>query len=107
MTGTYFVGRLTDKYGLKVLIAEGDHQSNVHNALYNELAKDNFLPETRAMFKAAIADLVARGAQVIILGCTEFGMLVNQEDSPVPIIDTSIAHAEAAVELALRDTGDQ
>ncbi|KAH6959904.1 aspartate racemase [Ilyonectria sp. MPI-CAGE-AT-0026] len=91
MTGTYFVGRLQQK----------EHQTNVHNALYEELAKNIFLPETRQKFKAAIADLVARGAEVIILGCTEFGMLVQPEDSTVPIIDTSIAHAEAAVELAL------
>ncbi|RTE82572.1 hypothetical protein BHE90_002929 [Fusarium euwallaceae] len=102
MTGTYFVGRL-QKAGLKVLIAEGEHQENVHNALYQELAKNIFLPETRQKFKAAIADLVARGAQTIILGCTEFGMLVSQEDSSVPIIDTSIVHAEAAVDLALAE----
>lgn len=103
MTGSYFVGRLRERYGLKVLIAEGEHQSNVHNALYAELTKGIFLPKTRAKFKAAIADLVARGAEVIILGCTEFGMLVKAEDSPVPIIDTTIEHAKAAVEMALSD----
>ncbi|CAG7976113.1 unnamed protein product [Penicillium olsonii] len=101
MTGTYFVGRLQDKYGLNVLVAEGEHENNVHNALYQELAKNVFLPETRAKFKAAIADLVSRGAEAVILGCTEFGMLVKEEDSVVPIIDTSYAHAEAAVDLAL------
>lgn len=101
MTGTYFVGRLKEKYGLNVLVAEGQHESNVHNALYEELAKGMFLPATRNKFKAAIEDLVKRGAQIIILGCTEFGMLVDQEDSAVPVIDTSIAHAEAAVAFAL------
>lgn len=101
MTGTYFVGRLREKYGLEVLVAEGEHESNVHNALYQELARNMFLPETKAKFKAAIADLVVRGAQVVILGCTEFGMLVSSEDSSVPIIDTSVAHSEAAVNLAL------
>lgn len=101
MTGTYFVGRLKEKYTLDVLVAEGQHEENVHTALFQELAKNIFLPETRDKFKAAIADLVSRGAQAIILGCTEFGMLVTQEDSAVPIIDTSIAHAEAAVDLAL------
>ncbi|KAF5005365.1 hypothetical protein FDECE_8177 [Fusarium decemcellulare] len=102
MTGTYFVGRL-HKYGLQVLIAEGEHQENVHNALYQELAKNIFLPETRQKFKAAMADLVVRGAEAIVLGCTEFGMLVQQEDSTVPILDTSIVHAEAAVDLALAE----
>ncbi|WP_175696013.1 aspartate/glutamate racemase family protein [Burkholderia ambifaria] len=101
MTGTYFVNRLKDRYGLDVVIAEGEHQENVHNALYEELAKGIFLPETREKFRRAIADLVSRGAEVIVLGCTEFGMLVKPEDSPVPIVDTTIAHAEAAVRLAL------
>ena len=103
MTGNYFVGRLKQRYGLNVLIAEGEHQDNVHNALYEELAKGIFLPATREKFKVAIADLVERGAEVIILGCTEFGMLVKAEDSAVPIIDTTITHAEAAVDLALAD----
>lgn len=101
MKGTYFVGRLEQKYGLKVLVAHGEHENNVHNALYQELARNIFLPETRVKFKAAIVDLVANGAEAIILGCTEFGMLLQEEDSPVPIIDTSFAHAEAAVDFVL------
>lgn len=101
MTGTYFVGRLQQNYSFKVLIAEGEHQANVHDALYQELAKGIFLEETREKFRAALADLVARGAEMVILGCTEFGMLVTQKDCTVPLIDTSIAHAEAAIEMAL------
>ena len=103
MTGTYFAGRLRDRYGLNVLVAEGEHGDNVDNALYTELARGVVLPATRARFQAAIADLVARGAEVIILACTEFGMVVQAEDSPVPVIDTTIAHAQAAVEMALTD----
>jgi aspartate racemase len=101
MTGSYFVERLRDRYALNVLIAEGEHQANVHDALYNELAKGIFSAHTRAKFNAAIQDLVARRAEAIILGCTEFGILVAPEDSPVPIIDTTIAHAQAAVDLAM------
>lgn len=101
MTGSYFVGRLEEKYGLRVLVTEGEHEVNVHDALYQELAKNVFRAETRARFRAAIAHLVQYGAQAVILGCTEFGMLVGQEDSAVPVIDTSIVHAEAAVEVAL------
>ena len=62
MAGDYFVGRLQNQYGLKVLVAEGEHQDNVHNALYQELAKGEFLPGTRDKFKAAIADLISRAA---------------------------------------------
>lgn len=102
MTGNYFVGRLRDRYGLQVLVAAGEHQENVHDALYAELAKGIFLPSTRERFKAAITDLVERGAQAVILGCTEFGMLLEAEDSPVPLIDTTVAHAEAAADMALQ-----
>ncbi|OBF29338.1 aspartate/glutamate racemase [Mycobacterium sp. ACS1612] len=102
MTSSYFVGRLRDRYGLKVLVAEGEHQDNAHNALYAELAKGIFLTATREKFKAAIADLVERGAQAVILGCTEFGMLIDANDSPVPLIDTTVAHAEAAVDMAFQ-----
>jgi aspartate racemase len=103
LTGTYFAGRLRRRYGLDVLVAEGEHQDNVHNALYAELARGAVLPATRARFQAAITDLVARGAEVIVLACTEFGLLVQPGDSPVPVIDTTIAHAQAAVEMALAD----
>lgn len=103
MTGDYFVGRLQNQ-GVNVLIAEGEHQDNVHNALYEELAKGQFLHSTRDKFTAAIADLASRGAEAVILGCTEFGLLVQPEDSPVPLIDTTVAHAVAAVDRALADT---
>jgi aspartate racemase len=103
MTGTYFAGRLRRRYGLNVLVAEGKHQDNVHKALYAELARGAVLPATRAKFQAAITDLVARGAEVIVLACTEFGMVVEAGDSPVPVIDTAIAHAQAAVDMALAD----
>ena len=104
MTGDYFVGRLENRFGLHVLIAEGENQDNVHDALYQELAKGVFLDATRDKFKAAIADLVERGAEAVILGCTEFGLLLRHEDSPVPLIDTTVAHAVAAVDRALNDT---
>ena len=103
MTGTYFTGRLRRRYGLNVLVAEGEHQDNVHNALYAELAHGTVLPATRARFQAAITDLAARGAEVIVLACTEFGMVVQPGESPVPVIDTTIAHAQAAAEMALAD----
>jgi aspartate racemase len=74
----------------------------VHSALYGELAKGMFLPATRVKFKAAITD-VQRGAQAVILGCTEFGILLEAGDSPVPLIDTTLAHAQAAVEMALQE----
>lgn len=83
------------------LKAAGADFDNIHNALYQELVKDVFLPETREKFRAAIRDLTDRGAQAVILGCTEFGLLVKPEDCAVPLIDTTYAHAMAAVDRAL------
>jgi aspartate racemase len=103
MCGDFFVKRLENRYGLDVLIAEGVHQDNVHHALYAELARGVFNEATRARFRAAIADLVGRSAQVIVLGCTEFGLLVKADDSPVPLVDTTVMHVEAAVNAALAD----
>ena len=102
MKGAYFVDRLKEHYDFNVITAEGVHETNVHNALYEELTKGIFRSETRARLKAAMEDLAHRGAEVIILGCTEFGMLVQAEDSPVPMIDTTVAHAHAAVDRALQ-----
>jgi aspartate racemase len=103
MCGDFFVKRLEHRYGLNVLIPEGVHQDNVHHALYAELARGIFKETTRARFRAAIDDLVVRGAQVIVLGCTEFGLLVKAEDSPVSLVDTTVMHVEAAVNAALAD----
>ncbi len=100
MKGSYFTGRLHERYGFDIVLPEGKHLENVHNALYKELAAGIFRPETRVKFKNAIENLVSRGAEAVILGCTEFGMLVKPEDSPVPLIDTTIAHAVAAVDKA-------
>ena len=98
---TFFRGRRQERYGLNVLFPDGAHFDNIHNALYQELVKDVFLPETRDKFRAAIRDLTDRGAEAVILGCTEFGLLVKPEDCAVPLIDTTHAHAMAAVERAL------
>ena len=100
MTASYFVERLRDRYGLHVLIPDAADRDTLNDALFTELAKGIVLPGTRATFTTVINDLVARGADVIVLGCTEFGTLLTVDDSPVPIIDTTIAHARAAVDLA-------
>lgn len=101
MCGTYFTDRLRADYGLEVLIAEGVHQENVHNKLYSEIAKGIFTDETHDQFRDAIADLVKRGAECVILGCTEFNQVVSQRDSAVPLVDTVECHVDAAIELAL------
>lgn len=101
MNGNFFKGRLTERFGLNVLIPEGENFDNIHNALYRELVKGVFLGETREKFKVAMNDLAARGVDIIILGCTEFGLLVKPEDCKVPLLDTTYTHAMAAVDRSL------
>jgi aspartate racemase len=103
MCGDFFVKRLENSYGLRVLIPQGAQQDNVHNALYQELVKGIVTESARVKFRDAITDLIMRGAQTIVLGCTEFGMVVGAEDSSVPVIDTTVMHVESAVNAALAD----
>jgi aspartate racemase len=73
----------------------------VHRIIYEELVAGRVLDASRETYRAVIARLAQRGAQAIILGCTEIMLLVSQADSPVPVFDTTTLHAMAAVDRAL------
>jgi aspartate racemase len=104
MSDEFFVGRLVRDYdGLEVLVPPPEEQVQIHTALDNELARGIFLDATKNMFRQRIADLVNQGAEAIILGCTEFGRLVQAEDSAVPLIDTVFAHTDAIVQAILEE----
>jgi aspartate racemase len=95
-------GRLVERFGLDVLIPEGEAAREVSRVIYEELVRGQFLERSRATYRSAIAGLVGRGAEGIILGCTELPLLVKPEDSSVPLFDTTTLHAMAAVEFALQ-----
>ena len=101
MEEDFYVGRLVDKYGLTVLIPDAQERAEVHRVIYDELCLGQICAPSRARYREIMAGLAARGAQGIILGCTEIGLLVTPEDSPVPLFDTTRLHAEAAVDWAL------
>jgi aspartate racemase len=101
MEQDFYRGRLEDKFGLEVLIPEADDRKAVHDIIYRELVIGQVLDASREVYRAVIQRLVERGAQGIILGCTEIMLLIGQADSPVPVFDTTTLHAEAAVERAL------
>jgi aspartate racemase len=94
-------GRLNHAYDLEVLVPHGEEFAAIDRIVYEELVRGKFLEPSRALCRAAIAGLVARGCQAIVLGCTEFPLLVKPEDSPVPLFDTTTLHALAAVDMAL------
>lgn len=88
-------------HGLSVLIPEHDDLAVVHSVIYDELCRGIVTDESRDAFLAVIDRLVARGAEGVVLGCTEIEMLIRQADSPVPAFPTTRLHVEAAVDWAL------
>jgi aspartate racemase len=101
MEQDFYRGRLADQFSLEVLVPEADDRKAVHDIIYRELVTGQVLDASREVYRGVIARLVERGAQGIILGCTEIMLLVGQEDSAVPIFDTTTLHATAAVDKAL------
>jgi aspartate racemase len=100
MEQDFYRGRL-EEHGLEVLIPEREDREIVHRVIYKELVLGMIKPESRDQYKGIIEKLVAAGAQGIILGCTEIGLLVKEADSRVPLFDTTRIHAVAAVKYAL------
>ena len=103
MEQDFYKGRLLEKYGLEVLTPEQVDRSSVHRIIFDELCLGTVDERSKAQYVRIMADLVARGAQGIILGCTEIMLLVGQADCAVPTFDTTALHVEKAVEFALED----
>jgi aspartate racemase len=101
MEQDFYKGRLAREHGLDVLVPDAADRAVVHRIIYEELVQGRILEASREAYRGVIANLVAAGAEAIILGCTEIMLLVGAEDSPVPLYDTTGLHAEAAVARAL------
>ncbi len=101
MEQDFYKQRLRQKFGLDVLVPDAADRSVVHQVIYKELVAGQVLAASRAAYREIIARLVERGAEAIVLGCTEIMLLVQAEDSAVPLFDTTTLHAHAAVTLAL------
>lgn len=101
MEDAFYKGRLADRHGLHVIVPDDEDRATVHRIIYEELVAGKVLPGSRDAYRAIIARLVERGAEAVILGCTEIMLLVRPEDSQVPLFDTTALHAAAAIEMAL------
>jgi aspartate racemase len=101
MEEDFYKERLVEHFGLEVLIPPLDERQLVHDVIYQELCLGILRSESKGGYSKVISGLAARGAQGIILGCTEISLLVKPEDSPLPLFDTTRIHAEAAVDWAL------
>ena len=97
----FYKDRLAQRHGLEVLVPDAADRALVHQVIYDELVAGTVTEASRAAYREVIAQLVAGGAQGIVLGCTEIMLLIGAEDSKVSLFDTTALHAAAAVKLAL------
>ena len=100
MTEDFYKQRLMDA-GVQVLIPNTDARVEVHRIIYDELCQGQLLATSRQYYTQVINELAAQGAEGVILGCTEIGLLISQADSPIPVFDTTAIHAAAAVQFLL------
>jgi aspartate racemase len=97
----FYTRRLKEK-GIESIVPSKSDREFIHNAIMNELLKEEFKKETKAKFLSIIGDLENHGAQGIVLGCTEIPLLIKQKDTNLPVFNTLEIHAKAAVDFALR-----
>ena len=103
MGGSFYRERLALRHGLEVLVPTAEQCTEVDRVIFEELVKGAMRDESREEFSGIIEDLAARGAQGVVLGCTEIGMLVGPDDVSPPLFDSAIIHARRAAELALSE----
>jgi aspartate racemase len=100
MEQDFYTGRL-QRHGLEVLVPDGQGRADVHRIIYDELCQSVVREESRARYREVMADLAARGAEAVVLGCTEITLLVGGDDATVPLFDTTAIHVEDAVDWML------
>ncbi len=103
MEENFYKGRLSEKHGLEVIVPDQDGREVIHDVIFGELVLGIIRPASKTKYLKIIDDLVEKGAEGIILGCTEIALLVGQGDVHIPVFDTTYIHATAAVEMALAE----
>jgi aspartate racemase len=101
MEQDFYRGRLSDTQGLNVLIPDEGDRTIIHETIFSELVNGVVREESRSAFIDIVGKYAGRGADGVILGCTEIGLLLNGGNSPVPAYDTALIHCEVAIEQAL------
>ena len=100
MTQDFYRGKLVEA-GLEVLIPDEAGVAMINDVIFNELCLGVLKEESKAAFVMEIEKLASQGAEGVILGCTEIGLLIKQEDVEIPVFDTTLIHATKAAEMAL------
>lgn len=104
MTENFYIQRLAEQFNLSTLTPSSDARERIHDVIYNELCLGEINTKSKLEYIEIIHQLAEQGAQAIILGCTEIGLLIKQTDSPLPLFDTTQIHAHQAVKFALAQT---
>ncbi|WP_416396466.1 aspartate/glutamate racemase family protein [Allohahella sp. A8] len=100
MEQVFYLGRLED-HGIQVVVPDERQRESIHSVIYNELCKGVVRPDSKALYLDVVVSLSERGAQGVILGCTEIGLLIQSSDTEIKLYDTTEIHAEQAVQYAL------
>lgn len=101
MEQDFYKGRLKDKFGIEVITPSASDRKIIHDVIYDELCLGTIKDTSRAEYLRIVDSLNQQGTEAIILGCTEIGLLITPEHTDVPLLDTTIIHAEAAVRHAV------
>ncbi len=101
MEEDFYRSRLAERHGLEIIIPPPGDRSAVDRVIFAELCQGEVLEESRKEYVRIIEELAGQGAEGVILGCTEIGLLIQPQHSPIPVYDTARIHAERGVELAL------
>ena len=103
MEHNFYKSRITELFGIEVLVPEPDERTLLHAVIYDELCLGKIENTSRQQCLEIISRLFARGAQAVILGCTEIALLISQDHTNIPLYDTTVIHANQAVNYALKD----
>ena len=101
MEEDFYRGRLVERHGIEVLTPDDNERETIHRVIFDELCAGKVRDGSRAGYVKIIEGLAARGAEAVVLGCTEIPLLIGPADSPIPVFDTTAIHARRAVEWSL------
>lgn len=102
MEQDFYKGRLTEKFGIEVLVPNAEQRAQVHQIIYQELCLGQIKAESKSVYLDIVNDLHQQGCEAVILGCTELALLIQQSDTKFPLFDTTQIHAESAVAFCLK-----
>ncbi len=106
MEEDFYRGRLKDRFGLEVIVPDEADRDYIHKTIFSELCLGEFKKETMLAYLEIISELELRGAQGIILGCTEIPLLLHQDDLELPLLNTAELHVRYALNLSFGEDGD-